>query len=201
MWTCWHVDLCLRCLYLRYFYHSCCNRSCPKCQGITRQKWLKKREAELLPVPYFHIIFTIPGELRRLVRSYAKSLLPIIMRESAYSIKELAADPKFVGGKVSILSVLHTWSRSLDIRISSTYLHVHCLVPGGGLSFDNQNWIFARTTFLMPVKKLSKTFGERIEKAFKKEIPQIKQIKFPKSAWNKKWVVYCKPAVHSSGSR
>ena len=182
-----HVDLCPRCLYLRYFYHSCCNRSCPKCQGISRQKWLKKREAELLPVPYFHIIFTIPGELRRLVRSYAKSLLPIIMRESAHSIKELAADPKYVGGKVSILSVLHTWSRTLGY-----HPHVHCLVPGGGLSFDNQNWILARTTFLMPVKKLSKTFRERLEKAFKKEIPQIK---FPKSAWNKKWVVHCKPAV------
>jgi hypothetical protein len=188
-----HVELCPRCLYLRYFYHSCCNRSCPKCQGITREKWLKKRKAEILPVPYFHIIFTIPGELRQLVRSYAKSLLPIMMRESAYSIKELAADPKFVGGKVSILSVLHTWSRTLGY-----HPHVHCLVPGGGLSFDNQNWVFARTTFLMPIKKLSRTFRERLEKAFKKEIPQIKQIKFPESVWNKKWVVHCKPAVQGA---
>ena len=185
-----HVDYCFDCQQRHYFYHSCCNRSCPKCQGNNIHEWLAKREAEILPVPYYHITVTFPQEMRYIIRSNSRKLLSILMREVANVLMELAADPKFVGGKISILEVLHTWSRSLIY-----HPHIHCLVPGGGLSFDGKHWIFARKSFFIPVRKLSYHLRERLKKVFQTEIPEIK---FPSSIWKKQWVAHCKPAAQGA---
>ena len=179
-----HIQECNTCGHQEYVYHSCCNRSCPKCQGKSINKWLEQRKAELLPVTYFHMVFTIPNQLRYLVRSNQKKLLPILMKSVAYSLQKLAADPRYVGGKISILTVLHTWA-----RIMVFHPHVHCLVPGGGFSFDNKYWIPTRRSYFLPVKALSKIFRGKFVEMTRKKLPEFK---FPKSIWKKQWVVYSK---------
>ena len=181
-----HVQECDTCGHLNYVYHSCCNRSCPKCHGNKIKEWFEKRRAELLPVNYFHIIFTLPSQLRQLVRSNQK-LLSVLMKASAYSLKKLGFDPHYVGGKISILCVLHTWTRAMVY-----HPHAHCLVPGGCVSFDNKYWIHAKRSYFLPVKALSKVFRAKFVELSRKEFPQIK---LPQSIWKKQWVVYCKPGV------
>jgi hypothetical protein len=182
-----HIDECCDCGYEHFFYHSCCNRSCPKCSGIETQKWLEKRRKELLPVTYFHVVFTIPQALRYIVRKYPKKLLDVLMKAAAYSLTKLAADPHYVGGKIGFLSVLHTWTRTMVY-----HPHVHCLVPGGALSFDGLDWIPSRKNYLVPVHALSKIFRARFMKLLSKIMP-IDQL--PVSIWQNRWVVYSKPSL------
>lgn len=181
-----HIEKCDSCNHKEYVYHSCCNRSCPKCHGFKAKEWVEKRKSELLPVNYFHIIFTLPSQLRHLVRSNQK-LLTILMKASAYALMKLATDPHYLGGKISILSILHTWSRVLIY-----HPHVHCLVPGGGVTNDNKYWIKSRNKFFLPVKALSKIFRAKFIDLALKEFPETV---LPKYLWKKEWVVYCRPGV------
>jgi Zn ribbon nucleic-acid-binding protein len=178
---------CERCGQEHYVYHSCRNRSCPKCHHQDTAAWLEERRQELLPVPYFHVVFTLPQELRELVRQNQKDLYDILLRAAAQSLLKLAADPHYVGGLIGLLCVLHTWTRALVY-----HPHVHCLVPAGGLSADRTEWRPARQTYLVPVHALSKLFRGVFLDLVRQERPDLT---LPEAVWTKGWVVYCKPTV------
>ena len=185
-----HVFECDHCGRQQYAYHSCCNRSCPKCHKNDTEAWLQARQKELLPVPYYHVIFTLPHELGALARRHQKDVYGLLIQSAADSIVTLAADPHYVGGRVGVMAVLHTWGANL-----SYHPHVHCLVTGGGLSSDERTWRPARDDYLVPVRALSRLFRglflDRIRKHFK-------AIHLPESLWQKDWVVHCKPAVQGT---
>jgi hypothetical protein len=184
-----HVYTCNRCGHLEYSYHSCRNRSCPKCHAHDTEEWLAARRKELLPVPYFHVVFTLPQELRYLVRSHQKVLYGLLMKAAANALIKLAADPHYVGGLIGILAVLHTWTRTLVY-----HPHVHCLVPGGGVSQQNE-WRPARKKYLVPVEALSPIFRGMFRDGLAEVLPQAN---VPSSVWRKDWVVYCKPTVQGA---
>jgi hypothetical protein len=144
-----HVYYCECCDETHYSYHSCRNRHCPKCQNEKGQQWLGKQEDSLLPMPYFMLTFTLPAELREVARRHQKLFYSLLFRASAAAMPKLALDPRFVGGKIGMVGVLHTWGRNL-----SYHPHVHYLVPGGALADDGETWLPARKDFLMPVKGL-----------------------------------------------
>jgi len=175
------------CGHFDYAYHSCKNRSCPKCHGDDTRKWLEKREAELLPVRYFHLVFTLPQELRDIVRSHQKTLYDILMQTATETLMAIGLDPKHVGGKLGMLAVLHTWTRALE-----HHPHVHMLVPAGGLAQDGA-WRPSRKKFLVPVRALSRGFRGRFMTLAQKALPEIG---FPKEVWDKEWVVFCKPTFN-----
>jgi hypothetical protein len=184
-----HLYACDHCGHHRYAYHSCRNRHCPKCHTKDIEAWLDQRRQELLPVSYFHVVFTIPEELRRIVRHNPKILYSTLMKASAKALMKLAADPKYVGGRIGILAVLHTWTRTLEY-----HPHVHCLVPAGGVSNDG-TWLAARANYLVPVKALSKIFRELLTSLVRKALPHLE---LPQSVWKKDWVVYCKSTVQGT---
>jgi len=184
-----HLDECVVCGHQQYSYHSCKNRSCPKCHTSDTKRWLEKREAELLPVRYFHVVFTLPQELRNSVRSNQKKLYGILIQAAAEMLMKLGRDPKHVGGKLAILAVLHTWTRAMEF-----HPHVHMLVPAGGLDKEGV-WHPTRKKWLVPVKALSRIFRARFMKLAKKALPDEA---FPQEVWNKEWVVYCKPPLTNS---
>jgi hypothetical protein len=148
-----------------------------------------KRQAELLPIPYFHVVFTLPKELRDPVSRHQKTLYGILFKAAADALLSLSADPRYVGGNVGILSVLHTWTRQLG-----RHPHVHCLVTGGGLTADG-HWLGARKKYLVPVEALSILFRARFMALARKALPDEV---FAESLWEKNWVVYCKPAIQGS---
>ena len=180
-----HLCECAACGHQHYVYCSCKNRSCPTCHGGDTKKWLAKRAAELLPIRYFHLVFTLPSELRDPVRRNQKLLYAVLMRAAADALRKLGLDPKFVGGQLSILSVLHTWTRTLEF-----HPHVHLLVPAGALDRDGV-WRSARKKFLVPVQALSRMFRARFMKLARKALPEVT---FPQEVWNKEWVVFSKPS-------
>jgi len=186
-----HVHRCDACGYEHYPYHSCRNRSCPTCHGAATAAWLAAREAELLPVPYFHVVFTLPAALRDLVRARQRTLLPLLIRTDAESLQALAADPHYVGGPIGVLAVLHTWTRALVY-----HPHVHCLVPGGAPDPGDGTWRAARGDFLVPVRALTARFRGRFLARLKAHLPGIT---LPPSVWQTPWVVYCKPTAQGSG--
>ena len=181
--------VCDHCGREHYVYHSCRNRACPKCHGKDTEAWLDSRRQDLLPVTYFHVVFTIPQELRELVRRHQKTVYPILMKTAARALMKLAADPHYVGGLIGVLAVLHTWSRTLTY-----HPHVHCLVPGGGLAADGQ-WRSARKGYLVPVRALSAIFRGIFLDLLDKALPEAA---IPDSVRKQAWVVYCKPAVQSA---
>ncbi|MGD0109461.1 MAG: transposase zinc-binding domain-containing protein, partial [Rhodopila sp.] len=128
----WRCDTCNTEVFS---YHSCGNRSCPKCHTAQTQEWLEHRQAEMLPVPYFHITVTVPAELREVLRANQRDGYGVLMQATAAAIIELARDPRYVGGTVGVLAVLHTWTQQLNL-----HPHVHCLVSGGGISDDGSTW-------------------------------------------------------------
>jgi hypothetical protein len=148
-----HVYTCPDCGETQYLYHSCRNRHCPKCQHENAQRWLERQFNLQLPVPYFMLTFTLPGELRPFARSHPKLVYDVLFRASAEAAQHLARDPRFVGGQIGLVGVLHTWARDL-----SYHPHVHYLVPAGGLADDGQTWRPSRPDFLVPVKALSQLF-------------------------------------------
>ena len=178
---------CDHCGHQHYTYHSCKNRSCPTCHSGDIQKWLEKREAELLPIRYFHMVFTLPSELRDVVRSNQRLLYSILNRAAVDTLQKIGLDPKFVGGNLSMMTLLHTWTRALEF-----HPHVHMLVPGGGLDKDGV-WRSARKKFLVPVKALSVMFRARFMKLARKALPEET---FSQEVWNKEWVVFCKPTFN-----
>jgi|WetSurMetagenome_2_1015567.scaffolds.fasta_scaffold28883_3 hypothetical protein len=181
------VYVCDKCGREHYSYHSCRNRSCPKCHTDQTETWLAERRKELLPVGYFHVIFTIPTELRPLVRRYQKDLYGVLLTAAARSLIQLAADPHYIGGLVGVLAVLHTWTGTLDY-----HPHVHILVPAGGVSADRTEWRAAREEYLVPVKALSKIFCGIFRDLAKEKLPAVV---FPDTVWKKPWVVFAKPTI------
>ena len=179
------VTECGRCGHRHHVYHSCRHRCCPKCHTTDTARWLAKRQAELLPVPYAHAIFTVPEALRGLVRRHQKTLYGVMMKAAAEALMELAVDRHYVGGRIGLLAVLHTWGGAMVF-----HPHVHCLIPAGGLTEDGQ-WLAARKCYLVPVQALSRTFRAKFMALARKAHPELD---FPQSLWEKDWVVYCKPA-------
>jgi hypothetical protein len=185
-----HLAVCDHCGLWRYSYHSCRNRSCPKCHGSDTKKWLDERRGELLAVPYFHLVFTLPQELHGLFRTHQRILYAILIRAAASSLMRLARDPRYVGGTIAVLCVLHTWTRALLY-----HPHIHCLVPGGGLSDDGGSWLTARKRFLVPVRPLSEIFRATFMQLARKALPDQA---FPESVWHTPWVVYSKPTIQGT---
>lgn len=197
-----HKATCDRCAHEEFFYNSCRNRHCPKCQGAATKKWLAAREAELLNTHYFHVVFTLPEELGPLALQNKRVVYGLLFRAAADTLKTIAGDPKHLGAEIGFLAVLHTWGQRLD-----HHPHLHCVVPGGGLSPDRSRWIAASPNFFVHVKVLSKRFLKTLLRHLTKAF-QDGQLEFHGRLahlrrplqWArfieglpKKWVVYCKP--------
>jgi len=165
-----------------FSYHSCRNRSCPKCHTAQTQEWLERRRAEMLPVPYFHITITVPEELREVLRANQRHGYGVLMRASAAAIIELARDPRYVGGTVGVLAVLHTWTQQLNL-----HPHVHCLVSGGGISEDASTWHPARRKFLVPIKALAKLLRGKFRAMLRQKCPDLI---IPGAVWHKRWIFH-----------
>jgi hypothetical protein len=196
-----HVDRCDECRFTRISYNSCGNRHCPKCQAAAAKEWLAEREAELLPVPYFHCVFTIPEQLNAVVYQNKAVACDILFKAAAQTVLVIAADPKRLGVKIGLTAVLHTWGSTLAF-----HPHVHMIVPGGGISLDGDRWISAKQDYFLPVPVLSSLFrrlfieklraahdrlrffgemsGRADPDAFRQFLKPLRQI-----TWN----TYCKP--------
>ena len=151
-----HVARCEKCDHIHIAYNSCRNRHCPKCQGAAAQAWLADRQAELLPVPYYHVVFTLPAPIADIAYQNKAAIYAILFRATAETLLTIAADPKHLGARIGLTAVLHTWGSAL-----THHPHVHCVVPGGGLSLDGQRWVSCRPGFFLPVRVLSRLFRRR----------------------------------------
>jgi len=165
-----------------FSFHSCGNRSCPKCHTAQTQEWLEHRQAEMLPVPYFHITATVPAELREVLRAHQRDGYAVLMQASAAAILELARDPRYVGGTVAVLAVLHTWTQQLTF-----HPHVHCLVSGGGISEDGNTWHPARRKFLVPIKALAKLVRGKFRALLRRKCPELV---VPDLVWQVPWILH-----------
>jgi putative transposase/transposase-like zinc-binding protein len=148
-----HVLRCENCSHIAISYNSCRNRHCPKCQGAAAKEWLAEREAELLRVPYFHVVFTLPAAIADIAFQNKAVIYDLLFKASAETLITIAADPKHLGARIGILSVLHTWGSAL-----THHPHVHMIVPGGGFSLDGKSWVSCRPDFFLPVRVLSRLF-------------------------------------------
>ena len=148
-----HVLRCENCSHTQISYNSCRNRHCPKCQGAAAREWLAEREAELLPVPYFHVVFTLPARIADIAYQNKAMIYDLLFKASAETLITIAADPEHLGARVGVLSVLHTWGSAL-----THHPHVHMIVPGGGFSLDGTSWVSCRPGFFLPVRVLSRLF-------------------------------------------
>jgi hypothetical protein len=175
----WRCDTCDTEMFS---YHSCGNRSCPKCHTAQTQEWLEHRQAEMLPVPYFHITVTVPAELREVLRAHQREGYAALMQAGAAAIIELARDPRYVGGTVAVLAVLHTWTQQLSL-----HPHVHCLVSGGGISEDASTWHPARRNFLVPIKALAKLVRGKFRALLLRKCPDLV---IPDAVWRKPWILH-----------
>ena len=148
-----HVARCEDCAHEVIAYNSCRNRHCPKCQGAAARRWLAEREAELLPVPYYHVVFTLPAAIGDIAYQNKAVIYDLLFKASAETVITIAADPKHLGARIGVTSVLHTWGSAL-----THHPHVHMIVPGGGISLDGQSWTACRPGFFLPVRVLSRLF-------------------------------------------
>jgi putative transposase/transposase-like zinc-binding protein len=148
-----HVARCEKCSHTQIAYNSCRNRHCPKCQGAAAQQWLAAREAELLPVPYHHVVFTLPAAIADIAYQNKAVIYGLLFKISAETLITIAADPEHLGARIGVLSVLHTWGSAL-----THHPHVHMIVPGGGFSLDGTKWVSGRPGFFLPVRVLSRLF-------------------------------------------
>jgi hypothetical protein len=148
-----HVARCEECAHSQISYNSCRNRHCPKCQGAAAKDWLAAREADLLPVPYYHVVFTLPAAIADIAYQNKTVIYDLLFKSSAETIVTIAADPKHLGARIGITSVLHTWGSAM-----THHPHVHMIVPGGGISMDGKSWISCRSNFFLPVRVLSRLF-------------------------------------------
>ena len=198
-----HVDECDSCGRLRISYNSCRNRHCPKCQFLKKERWLEQRKEDILPVPYFHVVFTIPGKLNPLVLRNKRVLYNILFRSVSETLIELTRDPKHLGAEIGFIAILHTWGQNL-----MDHAHIHCIVTGGGLSLDGKRWLSCREGFFLPVKVLSRLFRGKVLDYLKKSW-ESEELEFPgtiaklqdpnqfavflSDLYNREWVVYSKP--------
>lgn len=203
-----HIDECNECGHVRISYNSCRNRHCPKCQTLTKERWLDNRKQDLLPVGYFHVVFTIPEELNYLALTNQEELYSILFQAASETLLELGKDSKYLGAEIGFTSILHTWGQNL-----MHHPHVHCIVPSGGLSLDGSRWINSKEDFFIPVKVLSRKFRGKFLYYLKKLYynNKLKLIGdnqdfiekhifqcFVDRLYTKEWVVYCKPPFSSA---
>ncbi|AHF06205.1 IS91 family transposase [Desulfitobacterium metallireducens] len=197
-----HVEECDTCGHIKISYNSCRNRHCPKCQGLAREKWLLARERDLLPVGYFHIVFTVPNDLNAFALRNQKEIYTLLFKASSETLMELGKDSKYLGAEIGHISILHTWGQNL-----MDHPHVHCIVPAGGLSLDGERWIHSRKNFFIPIKVISRVYRGKFM-AYFKEACQKGKIKFEgelqrfvnteelkvlvNALYQKEWIVYCK---------
>lgn len=179
-----HLYQCSHCDHYRYSYHCCGNRHCPQCRQQATEQWVRKRLAEMMPVSYFHLVFTIPAEYRTLVRRHQKIAYGILFKAATAALMKLAADERYLGAQIGILAVLHTWGRAMIY-----HPHVHLLVPGVGLSRDGTLAYFPRRTYLVPEKALSRIFRAKFIAMLKAALPEER---IPTVTRKKDWVVFCK---------
>ena len=187
-----HLDSCSRCDLQAISYNSCRNRHCPKCQAQARQRWLARREQDLLPVPYFHVVFTLPHALNTLCQRHPRLLYDLLFRATAETMLEVAADPRHLGARIGFLSILHTWGQNLRL-----HPHLHCVIPAGGFDPDYSRWVHPRYAFFLPVKVLSRVFRGKYLALLQKALRQ-RRIDCPstlvRALLKDDWVVYAKPA-------
>ena len=182
-----HVSQCMECGELEYSDHSCKNRHCPKCQNDATTQWLATQRALLLPVPYFLVTFPLPEELRPVARSHQPRLYNLLFQTSAAALKALAVDPKYLGGQIGMMGVLHTWTREM-----ASHPHIHSLVPGGALSLDGSTWLPPRyADWLVPVHALSTLFRGKFQAALT-TTGLLAQV--PRKVWHKGWITHCQAA-------
>jgi hypothetical protein len=148
-----HLERCDRCGYGRNAFNSCRDRHCPKCQCLARAQWIEQRQSELLDVPYFHVVFTVPEQIAAIAYQNKEVVYDILFQATAETLKTIAADPEHLGAEIGFFAVLHTWGQNLQF-----HPHLHCVVPGGGLSPDGQRWISCRANFFLSVHVLSRLF-------------------------------------------
>ena len=151
-----HVEACDRCGHQQIAYNSCRNRHCPKCQATAAADWMEARQAELLPVEYFHVVFTLPATLNPIALQNPRVVYGLLFQTAAETLRRVAADPKHLGAEIGFLAVLHTWGQNLQ-----HHPHVHCVVPGGGIASDGSHWVACRAGFFLPVRVLSRVFRGR----------------------------------------
>jgi hypothetical protein len=197
------VEWCDHCQYTHIRYRSCRNRHCPKCQGAAREKWLRQRTAELLPAEYFHVVFTLPESIAAIAFYNKEVVYDLLFAATAETLLTIAGDPQHLGVEIGFFAVLHSWGQNLHF-----HPHLHCIVPGGGLSADHDRWIPSRTGFFLPVKVLSRLFRrlllQALEKAYAagqlqffgdleplRDPPAFARYLAPLK--NADWVVYAKP--------
>jgi Putative transposase/Transposase zinc-binding domain len=198
-----HVEQCDQCGYCQIAYNSCKNRHCNKCQAAARAEWMEARAEELLPVEYFHVVFTLPEQLAPLAPQNKRIIYNLLFKATSETLLEIAADPRHLGAKIGFFAVLHTWGEALQ-----AHPHLHCVVPGGGLSADNSQWIACRPGFFLPVKVLSRLFRGKFI-AFLREARKQDRLTYT-GQWSaladleefnrwlrelsrSEWVVYAKP--------
>jgi len=205
-----HIEGCKDCGHRRIAYNSCRNRHCPKCQGAAAREWLAAREADLLPVGYFHVVFSLPAEIAHIARDNKAVIYDLLFRAASQTMMTIAADPKHLGARIGITAVLHTWGSAL-----THHPHIHMIVPGGGISLDGERWISSRPAFLLPVRVLGKLFrrlfltrllalhdagrlrfhgtqnGLHDRAAFQRHLAPVRK---------KPWVVYAKPPFAGPGA-
>jgi hypothetical protein len=198
-----HKDKCDNCGHLEISYNSCRNRHCPKCQTLKKERWIEARGEDLLPIQYFHVVFTIPSELNHLVSMNRKVMYDLLFRSVSETLMELAHDPKHLGARIGAIGILHTWGQNL-----MDHPHIHCIVTGGGLSSDGDRWVSCRKGFFIPVRVMSALFSGKFL-AFLSKCFTSDDLAFPgcighlgqpgnfetfmKQLYQKNWVVYCKP--------
>lgn len=185
------------CGYFEISYNSCRDRHCPKCQGLERVRWQEARAVDLLPVPYFHLVFTVPSSLHDIFLAHPRVAYDLLFRAVAQTLKDTAANPKNLGAEIGMTAVLHTWTQTLRY-----HPHVHCIVPGGGLDRDGRGWVGARENFFLAVRILSILFRAKLLAALEAAVTAGKiepsvcdgtdVTKLLRRAARKKWVVYCK---------
>lgn len=198
-----HVEACDRCEHQRIAYNSCRNRHCPKCQSLARAAWIEQRQAEFLDCPYFHVVFTLPEEIAAIAYQNKAVVYKLLFAATAETLRTIAADPKHLGAEIGFFAVLHTWGQNL-----MHHPHLHCVVPGGGLSADRQRWIACRPSFFLPVRVLSRFFRrcflQRLQHAFDSgqleffsALQSLRErqafLRYLKPLHHKEWVVYAKP--------
>ena len=199
-----HLDRCDHCDYLHISYNSCRNRNCPKCQTLSKERWIEARKEDLLDTGYFHIVFTIPDSINPLAYQNPQIIYDILFKAAAETLKELAADKKYLGAEIGFSQVLHTWGQNL-----MHHPHIHCIIPGGGLSPAGR-WINSRKKFFIPVKVIAKKFKGKflyyLKKAPLEFYGSLEILRkgsdlqlFYSSLYQKKWVVYCKAPFKNAG--
>lgn len=191
-----HIDGCTNCGQILVSYNSCRNRHCPKCQGQKREQWIQAREEELLPVSYFHVVFTIPDTLNHLCLFKAKLIYNTLFKTAWSVINSFGHDKNWLGAQTGMISILHTWGQTLSL-----HPHLHCIIPGGGLTKDGR-WITSKTIgkYLFSVKAMSKVFRARFIEELKAQIPDLLTEELRQELYSKDWVVYAKRpfgSVHS----